>query len=366
MNSIKKWIQIMIYHLSECMMPLIPVVMAGSFLKLICMVMDLSGAAFGQTMEIFTIMADAPFYFLPILVAVSASRHFQVNPYYGAGIMGVLMMPGFTALMEGTEPVRFLMLPVVQTNYAYGVLPPILLVWLISKLEPWIDRVIPKQAKDILYPLAMFLVFAPIGMLVTGPLGALLGKGLAQILELFPAQLGFLSWGILAGLLPLLVPAGMHWIFVTTAITQISSQGMDNGIMGSFLAFMFALVGADFASALFRKDRQEKAQAAATGVVGFLTGVSEPSLFGICLKERPALVGTMIGSAVGGVLQGIFIIHTYVFAFPSAISILMFHSPENPKNLFWALLVAGTALIVGFGAACILYRAERRKSYQRD
>ena len=130
---------------------------------------------------------------------------------------------------------------------------------------------------------------------------------------------------------------------------------MDNGIMGSFLAFMFALVGADFASALFRKDRQEKAQAAATGVVGFLTGVSEPSLFGICLKERPALVGTMIGSAVGGVLQGIFIIHTYVFAFPSAISILMFHSPENPKNLFWALLVAGTALIVGFGAACILY-----------
>lgn len=276
--------------------------------------------------------------------------------------MGVLMMPGFTALMERTEPVRFLMLPVVQTNYAYGVLPPILLVWLISKLEPGIARVIPKQAKDILYPLAMFLVFAPIGMLVTGPLGALLGKGLAQILELFPAQLGFLSWGILAGLLPLLVPAGMHWIFVTTAITQISSQGMDNGIMGSFLAFMFALVGADFASALFRKDRQEKAQAAATGVVGFLTGVSEPSLFGICLKERPALVGTMIGSAVGGVLQGIFIIHTYVFAFPSAISILMFHSPENPKNLFWALLVAGTALIVGFGAACILYRAERRKS----
>ena len=66
-------------HLSACMAPLIPVITAGSLVKLIHLLLNMTGILSGSTDTILQVIGDTPFYFLPILVAVTASEHFGAN-----------------------------------------------------------------------------------------------------------------------------------------------------------------------------------------------------------------------------------------------------------------------------------------------
>lgn len=335
-------------HLSACMLPLIPVIIAGSLLKLICLLLDTANLSVGSTGTILSILGDTPFYFLPVLAGITAAQHFGADLFYSAGAACALVMPGLTAMMEGGEGISFLLIPVVKTTYTYSVLPVILLVWLLAKIEPHMEQIFPTILRGTIYPLCIFLSAALLGILVVGPLGTLISQGLAWILEILSARAGVLAWMLLAGLMPLLIPAGMHWVFVMIAITQLGADGVDNGIMVSFFLVGMALGGADIATAIFTKDSEYRMQAASAGLTVLLAGVSEPSLFGICMKEKKTLFCVMASAAVAGIFQGIVGIHCYVYSFPAISSILMFSSSKEPGNLWKAAVAGAIAFVVSF------------------
>lgn len=56
-----------------------------------------------QTHSILTAVGDGAFYFLPLLLAVSAARKFRCNPYVAAAVAGAILHPDLTALYLGQE-----------------------------------------------------------------------------------------------------------------------------------------------------------------------------------------------------------------------------------------------------------------------
>ena len=96
------------------------------------------------------------------------------------------------------------------------------------------------------------------------------------------------------------------------------------------------------------KDAELRGQALSAGIVAFLSGVSEPSLFGVCLKEKKALRCVMLTGVIAGIYEGIVGIKCYVYSFPAVCSILMFHGPDGMGNLWKAIILAVLSVGVAF------------------
>ena len=71
------------------------------------------------------------FFFMPVLIAMSASKKFGTNMYYAASIALIMLHPNFISLMSNAnnagETIKFLkFIPVTYANYSYSVIPIIL------------------------------------------------------------------------------------------------------------------------------------------------------------------------------------------------------------------------------------------------
>ena len=72
------------------MSPLIPAIIGGSMVKLLVMLLGMAGvlSADGETYKILNTIGDAAFYFLPVMVAASASKKFNTNMFIAIAIAG--------------------------------------------------------------------------------------------------------------------------------------------------------------------------------------------------------------------------------------------------------------------------------------
>lgn len=359
-QKISNAVTIISNHLSACMSPLIPVIIGGSLMKLLCLILDLIGLELGTTGMILEMIGDAPFYFLPVMVAVTASEHFKADRFYTIGTACMFMMPDFINMLEGTEEITFFMIPVIKANYAYNILPVILMAWLIGKYEKKLMALFPEFFRSTIYPLVIFTLTTVCGFLVIGPVGALISSGISSVLDLLSMHAGIIAWPIFAAIMPILIPMGMHWIFVTMCITQITMYGCDNGTMAGFFIVGMTLAGADLAVLLRTKDAQLRGQAISAAVTVMFSGVTEPSLFGVCLSEKRALKGAMAAGVVAGVYLGIAKIKCYVYTFPAIASILMFKEPNGSTNLMNAIILCVLSIVLGFLFTLFFMRKEEK------
>ena len=132
------------------------------------------------------------------------------------------------------------------------------------------------------------------------------------------------------------------------AIAQLGTVGVDNGIMAAFCLLNMALTAADLVLLLRRRHTELGSRAWGCGITALLVGVAEPSVFGICLKDKTILRNVVIGCVAGGIFQGIVTVNSYVFSFPGLCAVLMFYSPERPENLTYALIAMAITFAVSF------------------
>ena len=330
------------------MLPVIPMIVAGSIFKLLYLILTFTPYAETTTGMILSLLGDAPFYFLPIFVAYTASKHFQTDPIYGLGAALILLAPDFIALMESTEPVTFLRIPLIQNHYAYNILPSILTVYVLSKIAPRIEKHFVPALKGTLYPFVLFAVIALLEILVIAPIGSVISRGLNAVFAFGTAHAAFLTWGIFAAALALLIPTGMHWIFESIVFTDLATKGYDNGTMASFFILVMSLAGMDLAYALRAKTGRDKAVYFGYFLGALLPGVSEPSLFAIALRDKKAMRSLLLSSFLVGMFQGIVSIHCTIYSFPALPSILMFYNPQDKYNLLQAVIAMLLSLLLGF------------------
>ena len=351
--------------LSGIFTPILPAITGAGMLKAILALLPLAGVnESSQTYQIISILADAAYFFLPMLLAWSAAVKFKCNPCLAITLAGLLVHPNLTALLMGEETVRFLGIPVKAASYSYSVIPIILIVWLMSYVEKLAYKYVPKCLRYFLAPLIVFLITGIAGLLVLGPIGAVLGDGLVSIFDLLinKARVGTMVFA--GAFMPVLVLTGMHHGFTPITVALFATYGFDPIMFPAALASNMSQAGSSFAVAIRAKDGDARSQAASAGLTA-LMGVTEPALFGVNIRYKRPLYGCFIGGAAGALFASLMHLKAYANAAPGLASIAMFIGEEK-YNILWAVLTVVIAVGVSFIATWILGGDYLRSSQEEE
>ena len=95
----------------------------------------------GGTYQILNFVSWTAFTFLPVLIAVTASKKFNVNVFIAVVIACALVSPDYIAMVNAGDPVKFLGIPVQLLSYTSSVIPIILAIWIASYVQKFFDKV---------------------------------------------------------------------------------------------------------------------------------------------------------------------------------------------------------------------------------
>ncbi|PPF34546.1 PTS beta-glucoside transporter subunit EIIBCA [Pseudoclavibacter sp. RFBJ3] len=294
--------------------PILPAIAGAGLLKGVLALIN----AFGwvdpssQTFLIFSAIADAVFFFLPIVVAVSAARKLNANPYVAASLGAVLVYPALTTMLSAGEPVALLGVTVTSVSYAYSVIPVLLGVYLMSWAERLFTKIIPSFLKLTFVPMLTLVTVVPITLVALGPLGTFVGNGVAGGINWALDNGGAPAGFVIGALLPLIIMTGMHYALVPFILQNLATLGYDKFLPLTYVQ-TFATAGAVFGVFLRAKNAQIKALSLSTTFTA-LMGVTEPALYGLALPLRRPLIASMAGAGVGGAISLGFGVQAYVLA----------------------------------------------------
>lgn len=331
--------------------PIVPALAGSGMIKAFLVILKLTGllAAESETYMVLNTLSDAVFYFLPMLLAYSASRVFKCNSFVAVALAGTLMHPNFVNLIaEGTSQVHFLGLPINLMSYSSSVLPTVLGVWFMSYIERIFDRIIPGAFKIVFVPAFTLMITAPVTLMVVGPLASLLGNYIGDGVSFLFEKGGIFAGIVLGGLQSTLVVAGLQHSILPLQIDAIARMGYNNYSPVSGNANV-AQAGASFGVWLKSKNKNNKT-VAASACVSALLGISEPAVYGVTLRLKRPFLAAAIGSAAGGAIAAAFHCEAYAIGGPSFATLPMFISDTNPYNVF---IVAG-AFCVSFIISTIM------------
>jgi len=265
------------------------------------------------TYFILDLIANSIFYFLPMMIAFSAAKYFKCNGYVSLTAVAALLNPAFEGLVSaGTSKIDFLGLPVSVMSYAYSIIPIIVMVWVISKIEKLLKRFIPKALDMVLTPLLTLLIVVPLTLGIIGPITIVASNWVGAAFSfLFDNALPV--GGILMGAFyPWLVIAGVHLAFVPIQLDMLTKSGVTM-ILPYMAVANTAQAGAAFGVFLKTKSKNLKSVAASASFSA-LIGITEPALYGISVRLKKPLYAATISSLAGSVIFIIFRVVSYGLA----------------------------------------------------
>lgn len=345
--------------ISGCMTPMIPAIIAGGLIKVLLVVLGPSLlnviSATGDTYIIMNAIGDAAFYFLPVFIAVTASKKLGCNTYLAIMVAAMLLYPDLITLLGGEAPTKlFGFIPVIHGSYSSSVIPAMLATILLKYVEKLVDKITPEWSKNFLKPLLIVLITAPITLCLLAPLGLVIGNGLQFVLNYIYNFAPWLAMALFAAFMPFIVMTGMHWAFVPAALLAISNPGYELMLLPAMLASNIAQAGATFAVAVKTKDSKMRQIAIPAGISALLAGVTEPAMYGVTIKLKKPMYAACIAGGVGGVIMGIVKLKAYAFATPCLTAIVQFISPDGGKNMLFACIIAALSFVLSFVLALIM------------
>lgn len=341
--------------------PVLPAITAAGMLKAVLAILITTKLITNdsQTYQVLNFMADAGFYFLPILLANSAAKKFKTNPYMAMMIGGMLLHPTFasmiTAAKETGEGIAVFGMNIPLASYGSSVIPIILSVWLMSYIEPFADKVSPKSIKFFLKPLITAMVVGIATLVAVGPLGYIISDQVAAVIRTIESYASWLVPTLIGALSPLLVMTGTHYGIIPIGINNIMTLGYDTFVGPGMLVSNVAQGGAAVAISLKTKDAEFKQLASTAGITG-LCGITEPALYGVNLKTKVGLYASIIGGAVGGLFYGIFGVARYATGSPGLLTLPVYIGGNSMSNFYYACIGAAISIAVAFIVAYVLYK----------
>ena len=343
---------------SGCMSATMPAIVGAGMIKVLLVILPMIGVLSNtsQTYTILNALGDATFYFLPLILCISASKKFNINAYTLAAVIGVMVYPEFIGLVDAGEKISLFGLPVASASYAYSVIPVIMMAWIMTYIEKFTDSITPAVTKNFLKPMLTLLIALPIALVVIGPIGFYAGEALSSAMVFIYDKAGWLAIMVMGALMPLLVMTGMHWAFVPLSIMNINNPnvGFDTLLLVGMLCSNLAQGASCLAVFLKSKNKDLKQLSGAAAVSAFLAGVTEPAMYGVTLKYKKPLYACMIAGGISGLYAGFVGLKCYVFATPAILSIVQFINPNGGSNFVNALIVAGMTMLIAFVLTLVL------------
>ena len=339
--------------------PIIPAITGAGILKAFMALLT----AFGwidntsQTYNILAVFSDAAFYFLPFLIAYSAARKLNCNAVMAMSIAGIILHPNFISMInnvkETGEALKFIGIPVTPATYSSSVIPIILSGWLMSYVEPIADKISPKPVKFFTKPLITLVVTGTIAITALGPLGTIIGDGIAAGIAFLNNYASWLVPLIIGAASPYLVMTGTHYGLIPIGINNIATAGFDTIVGPGMLGSNIAQGGAAFAVALKTKNKTMRQEAYSSGITA-VCGITEPALYGVNLKLKKPLIAASIGGAAAGLYLGITGVGRYTSGSPGLLALPGYIGTEGFTNIINAIIGSAIAFVVSFAATLIL------------
>ncbi len=354
--------------------PIIPAITGAGMLKAVMALLVTFHVitSESETYQFLNFFADAAFYFLPILIANSAAKKFRCNPYMAMSIGGVLLHPDFINMVntakEAGGGLEFIGLPVSLVSYSSSVIPIILAIWFMSFVEPLADKVSPKPVKFFTKPLLTLIITAPVTLIAIGPLGNIIGDGIASGINFLNEYAGWLVPLIVGTLTPLMVMTGMHYGLIPIGINNIATAGFDTVVGPGMLGSNIAQGGASLAVAVRTKDSEVRQLATSAGITA-VCGITEPAMYGISLRFKRPLIAAMVGGGVSGLFLGITGVGRYTSGSPGLLALPGYIGTEGFRNINFACIGAAIAFVVSFLVSFALgidEQAEEKKEGQTE
>ncbi|MEB6278000.1 PTS cellobiose/arbutin/salicin transporter subunit IIBC [Staphylococcus gallinarum] len=335
------------------MSPLIPAIIGGSMIKLLAMILNMTGVLSleSSTYNILNTIGDAPFFFLPMLVAVSAAKKFNSNVFLALAIAGVMVHPVFMEIMEKAaegKGASFVYIPVMSVKYTYTIIPAIVMTWFLKYIEDFVDHITPIVMKNFLKPMLILLIAAPIAIIIVGPFGILIGTGLSQIVFFVHDKLGFLSVAIVGAIWPLLVVTGMHRVFTPTIVQTIAETGKEGMVMPSEIGANLSLGGVSLAVAIKTKNRELRQTAYAAASSAIIAGITEPALYGVAIRLKRPMIASVITGFITGGIAGLAGLASHSMAAPGLFTSVQFIDKDNPMSILWVVVVMVLSIVISF------------------
>jgi PTS system beta-glucosides-specific IIC component len=348
-------------YLSGSLIQLIPVLIGAAMFKTVLVVVgpDLLGWVKPEDdlYILFDFIYNAGFYFLPIYLGYACANKLGVTPILGMFMGGVLIAPGFLAIVEAGTPFTIYGIPIMVNNYTQSVLPILLSVWIMSYVEKFFKKIMPDMLTTVFTPFLTVAVMVPVSFVALAPLGSFLGNDVIS-----PALLGlgdvagFLAVALIAAFWPYIVISGMHQVLIVTAITIIMEQGSEGIVLVGGGCAQWAVFGMALGAFIVTKDRQEKALDMGYFASGILGGITEPTLFGVGFKYKTPFIAMSIGGALGGLYAGLTGVKTYVFGATNFLAIIGYVG-GGTENLVNGIIASVLSMVVAaVGTVFILRR----------
>lgn len=335
--------------------PLVPAIAGAGVLKSLMILM----ASFGWISKTdptyigLVAISDATFYFLPLMVAVTAATKLKANRLVAIAAVGVLLLPSLTKLISDPAGFTLFGFPVTNVPYSGQVFPAILSVLLLAAVERFMTKVSPKPVRIFLVPMVALLITVPATLLILGPLGYYMGQAFTAAILFVYAKVGWIAVALLAGALPFVVSIGMHKALLPYALAQFAATGSEGVYTPASLAHNIAEGGAMFGVALRTRNTEIRSTALSAGVSA-LCGITEPALYGVTIQHKRALISVIAGALAGGSYAGLTLLKAFVPVGPGLPSLSIFVDPANPMNIIHALITTAISfLVAGLTAAAI-------------
>lgn len=254
------------------------------------------------TYQILHAVEDSAFYFMPILIAFTASRKFGASEFIAITLGSILVYPGIINLFNKNIIINFVGVSVKGSDYSFTFIPIVISVFILARLEKFLNKIMNENLKLFFMPLLCLVIMAPLTFIVIGPIGTIITKTVgivySYIYNLSPVLVGIIigaSWQAL-------VIGGIHWGAMPVIINNLSLHGVDT-FMALAIPASVGQAGAVLGVLLNTKNKSIRKVAISTIPTG-LVGITEPTIYGVTLKYKTPFVCATIGGAVGGAIAG--------------------------------------------------------------
>ncbi len=317
----------------------------------------------GSTYNILYSLGDCFFYFMPILLAYTASKKFGLPEFEGMIIGAAMIYPYLLGSSANVHDSLF-MIPVTMPSsgdYTSSVIPIICAVAFAAWFEKMYKKFIPDTLKMFAVPLITCTVTFALTLWIIGPIAAGAGDLLGVFFNWLANFNGILLGAVVGGLWQVLVMFGLHWALIPLMLNNMAVQGFDTAMVGMF-GTTFAQVGA--VAAIWIKTKNKKTKSlCAPAFISAIAGVTEPAIYGITLpKKTPFYITCVVAAVVGGLLMA-FGVTSYtsaglgVFGYTAYINTMT----NDISGMIWAIVLSLVSVAAAFVLTFVTYHDEPAK-----
>lgn len=364
--------QRLVKMLSDIFVPLIPALVASGLMMGLYNILSQPGLfgddplisnwpAIADVSSMIIMFANAAFVFLPILIAISAAKVFGANQYLGAAVGMIMVHPdminAWTQGTAGLEIPSWVLFGwhIDKIGYQGTVLPVLLAVWFLSKVENWLHPRMPAALDTLFTPLLSVLTTGFATILVLGPAMRTVGEWISTFFVNLLDFGGPVAGLIMGGTYSLLVLTGLHHSFHAVEAGLLADPEIKKNLLLPIWSMANVAQGGATLAAywIIRKRHTKVKDIALPSAVSAFLGITEPAIFGVNLR----LMTPFIGALIGGGLAGAWVVSTNVYMNgigATGIPGLALVAPDKMASYLIGFLIA---VVGAMTATFLLYKA---------